>query len=89
MIFIYGAAELSFAYCWLHVHLVILVQHFTRNGRAGISEGHITRKHDRKIHVSIIHYLPNFVLQEWVEQLGFLLAVVLCCNNGLLEEVRP
>lgn len=42
----------------------------------------------REIHVSIILDLLNFVLQEQVEQFGFLSAVVfLCCNNWLLEEV--
>lgn len=80
----------SFAYCWLHVHQVILVQHFTRNGRPWITEGQMTGKHERKRYVSIILYLPNFVLQEQVEQLDFLSAVVfLCSSEWLLEEAGP
>lgn len=44
----------------------------------------------REKHILIILYLPNFVLQEQREQLGFLSAVVfLCSNSWLLVEAGP
>lgn len=44
----------------------------------------------REKHISIILYHPNTVLQEQVDQLGFVSAVgFLCSNSWLLEEIGP